>query len=278
MKKLLKLFQGLKFNWPASFGGVLALITIGSILLLAISITRAEMPALSTPAPSPTPMPASTPTPSPTSMPTSTPIPSPTSRPAPTLTLSPTPGFANWIMFLSDREVDFFGSPLVFLTTQDGKEVKKAPAELAARMSELWEEYMFSPDRSYKVFVNQDGHLYIYFFQDKTSWPLYRPGTGLAYDPQWSPTGDWIVFVCTEAGHDQIFLIRPDGKERRLLFDPGQGMWAKHPTFSPDGRRVVFWSNIETGRRQLFVINIDGTGLVRIKSDYNDWEPLWLRR
>lgn len=206
---------------------------------------------------------------------TPTPTSTPTPRPSPK---TPVPkSFAGWIMFVSDREVDFFGSPTVWLINPGTMETRHAPSSLAARLGELWEEYMYSPARSHKAFVNPDGHLYIYFLQDKTYWPLYRPGEGFAYDPQWSPTGEWIVFVCTEAGHDQLWLIRPDGTERRLLFDPGQGMWAKHPTFAPDGSRIVFWSNIETGRRQLFTINIDGSGLRRLHSDFNDWEALWLR-
>ena len=31
-------------------------------------------------------------------------------------------------------------------------------------------------------------------------------------------------------------------------------------TFSPDGKQLVFWSNRDTGRRQLWIMNADGKG------------------
>lgn len=295
MRRLKKLLEGLSFDMDARWKGVAAgaVAFVALVLLLSLAFRMAayrpmeeattatavqrktaDVRASVSPA---APMPEITSTPTAATTPTFTPT--PTSTPTPRANKKPaTPAsYRGWILFVSDRETDFFGSPTVWMVNPDTLEWRRAPAELAGKYEMLREQYAWSPDHSHKAYVNPDLHLWIHFPQGGGSWPLYRPGSGAAYDPQWSPAGDWIVFVCTEAGWDQIQLIRPDGSERRILFDPGPGMWAKHPSWSPDGKRIVFWSNIETGRKQLFVINLDGSGLRRLKSEYNDWDPLWLR-
>ena len=54
--------------------------------------------------------------------------------------------------------------------------------------------------------------------------------------------------------------------------------WDKHPSWSPDGNQIVFWSNRDTGRRQLWIMNADGSNQrVMISSPYQDWDPIWLK-
>jgi TolB protein len=98
-----------------------------------------------------------------------------------------------------------------------------------------------------------------------------------SYDPAWSPGGEWIAFVSTEGGNDEIFLIRPDGSDlRRLTTNTWE--WDKHPTWSPDGSQIVFWSNRESGRRQLWIMNADGSNPRELlESPYNDWDPIWVK-
>lgn len=102
-------------------------------------------------------------------------------------------------------------------------------------------------------------------------------GRNWSYDPAWSPRGDLIAYVSTEPGNDEIFTIRPDGSEPRRLTD-NSWEWDKHPTWSPDGQHIVFYSNRDTGRRQLWIMNADG-GNQRLlfSSDYNDWDPIWVK-
>jgi Tol biopolymer transport system component len=56
----------------------------------------------------------------------------------------------------------------------------------------------------------------------------------------------------------QLYTMRADGTEQtRLIRDPGEN--AIHPSWSPDGRRLVFTASRD-GQPQLAFINADGTG------------------
>jgi hypothetical protein len=98
-----------------------------------------------------------------------------------------------------------------------------------------------------------------------------------SYDPAWSPKADRIVFVSNRAGSDDIYTINADGSDlRRLTISTWE--WNKHPSWSPDGTQIVFWSNRATGRRQLWIVNADGTGLrLLLNSPYGDWDPVWVK-
>jgi Tol biopolymer transport system component len=100
---------------------------------------------------------------------------------------------------------------------------------------------------------------------------------GMSYDAVWSPVDYRIAFVSASSGGDEIYTIRPDGSElTRLTFNDWE--WDKHPSWSPDGTQIVFWSNRETARRQIWIMNADGSGQRNLSnSEYNDWDPVWVR-
>jgi TolB protein len=51
----------------------------------------------------------------------------------------------------------------------------------------------------------------------------------------------------------------------------------KHPSYSPDGRQIVFASN-RTGKKQLWVMDSDGGNLRRLLDiDADCWDPVWIR-
>lgn len=71
-----------------------------------------------------------------------------------------------------------------------------------------------------------------------------------------------------EPGRLEIFVMNADGADRRQVTSNGASNFA--PYFHPDGRRIVFSSNVETrgdgGRPSfhLYLIGEDGTGLERL--------------
>ena len=63
----------------------------------------------------------------------------------------------------------------------------------------------------------------------------------------------------------EIFIMDADGSNKRQLTDNGAANWA--PAFHPNGRQIIFSSNLHApGTREfdLYLVNVDGTGLERI--------------
>ena len=49
-------------------------------------------------------------------------------------------------------------------------------------------------------------------------------------------------------------------------------------SYSPDGSQIVFYSNRGSGRRQLWMMNADGSGERNISNnEWEDWDPVWTR-
>jgi len=131
----------------------------------------------------------------------------------------------------------------------------------------------FSPDGSRMAFAsNQDGVTSIYIGSANGGGGASRLTSGAkATDPSWSPTGDFITFVTRET---DICIIRPDGTGFRQLTG-GQGI-NHRPSFSPDGRMIVF-SSTRNGRLQLFVMSANGDNPQPLMPDnrMHQEQPYW---
>jgi Tol biopolymer transport system component len=63
----------------------------------------------------------------------------------------------------------------------------------------------------------------------------------------------------------ELFVSGPDGKARKQITNNNCANFA--PTFTPDGKRIVFSSNMHKcdGRDfELYMVNVDGTGLKQL--------------
>jgi Tol biopolymer transport system component len=91
-------------------------------------------------------------------------------------------------------------------------------------------------------------------------------GGGFAFNfPSWSPDGQLITFyAAVDGGHD-IWVARSDGTEEWPLSQhPPDEYW---PTFSPDGSRIVFGSNVGSGCCQWQLVVMDPDGSARMTLD-----------
>lgn len=100
--------------------------------------------------------------------------------------------------------------------------------------------------------------------------------------PRWSPDGRLIAYVCSDVDREGIIgdmcTIPAEGGARVNLTNHLE--FYSQFDWSPDGSKLVFSRTAEAGgfREDLFVMNADGSGLVRLtRSDANEFMPSWGR-
>ena len=98
-----------------------------------------------------------------------------------------------------------------------------------------------------------------------------------AWDPSWSPDGQWIVFLSSRDGGGEIYLVdtgRP-GPKRQIQRMTHDLVRKDNPSFSPDGRLIAYVA--EHGRFfHIFVVGADGKNQVRLThNEENHWGPTW---
>jgi TolB protein len=80
-----------------------------------------------------------------------------------------------------------------------------------------------------------------------------------------------------EPANFEIWVMDADGRNKRRVTDFGAASFA--PYFTPDGRRIIFSSNLENPRGRnfdLYLVNLDGTGLERVTySEVFDGFPMF---
>ncbi|MSP11768.1 MAG: hypothetical protein EXR62_02300 [Chloroflexi bacterium] len=134
------------------------------------------------------------------------------------------------------------------------------------------------PDGVQRVFVQGYRETFeLWLVNQKDGWISYLLGRGgINYDPTWSPQSDLIAYVNSGPGGDQIMVVDKEGKNPRQLTNFVK-LQAKHPSWSPDGQQLIFWTNRDDNLKQIYVINVDGTGLRRLSDGQsNDWDPVWV--
>jgi TolB protein len=148
-------------------------------------------------------------------------------------------------------------------------------------------EGVLSPDGKQIVFTSlKDGDLDIYTMNvDGTN--VRRLTTTPGYDggPWWSPDGSKIVYRAwhppdsagladyqgllaqrmVRPSRMELWVMNADGSDQRQITKLGGANFG--PSWTPDGRRIVFSSNYKTPRSrnfELFLVNLDGSGLEQL--------------
>jgi hypothetical protein len=251
---------------------------------------------------------AGTPTPTPLHMWTATPTPLiwvdvpvlPTATPQRTIStpdpfLVP-PEFYGRIGFVSDREG---GRPAWYIMDPDGSNVQRLSGPdiyYAALVRDT-----IDPSGEYQVIVTEprtpqydrqvgkNTELSIVRLADGYQWYIIGQTRGADYFPAYCPAEPrYIAYTSQQSGNDEIFVVDllSGDREGAVLtttrLTENEWQWDKHPSWSPDCRQIVFYSNRD-GRNQIYVMdfmgmNYPGGNQHNISNNpYNDWDPVWFK-
>lgn len=171
------------------------------------------------------------------------------------------------------------GNSEICLIRADGSgEIQDLTQNEARDVKPAW-----SPDGSQIVFSsNRDGNYELYQIYlmnaDGSNQHRIYYSNAMNVDTSWSPDGHEIMFTSDKedggTGNFEIFAVEPETTtpERRLTFRHGYDIY---PAYSPDGKHVAFVGKGD-GNSEIYLMNADGTGLVRLTRDLaEDTEPSW---
>lgn len=95
-------------------------------------------------------------------------------------------------------------------------------------------------------------------------------GDTVDFHPDFSPDGKYIVYSSKPAAGSyftdmNLWIMDSDGKNRRRI--TSKSAMYLQPTFTPDGEKVIFISNLEDGLWDIWSIKISGSELTRLTRD-----------
>ena len=136
--------------------------------------------------------------------------------------------------------------------------------------------------RTGKIAFSSDkgGKTMIYTMGPKGSHPKQLTFAGqYNSNPDWHPEKEELVFSGLSEGRMDLFRIssKGTGLKRLTSLRKKNNQWAncESPSFSPDGRFVVFSSDF-SGTYQLYVLNLEDLSIERITFDYHHYKsPKW---
>ncbi len=159
------------------------------------------------------------------------------------------------------------------LSTQEVTQLTFPPgAALSPSWSPNGREIVFTSDRGRKP------QLYIMSADGSNVRRLTFEGKYNAA-PSWSPRGEWIAYVCRIPKQGfRLCRISPDGQERSQITSGSHEEMDDSPSWSPDGRHLVF-SSMRNGQSHIYMINDDGTELEQLTSGGThhsspSWSPI----
>lgn len=191
------------------------------------------------------------------------------------------------IAFVSDRiyKVPLEGGSLeiaagleLYVMDADGSNIERlSRGESDVSLYPAW-----SPDGKRIVYMNIGGNeanLYVVDLDAPDAEPINITADTdvMAWNPDWSPSGDDIVFMGDHEGGKDVFHIRADGSNLINLTIDWRGL-SGDPSWSPDGERIVFASNPDNDTVNLYIMTKAGGDITPLTTEGEQYvQPQWSR-
>jgi TolB protein len=133
----------------------------------------------------------------------------------------------------------------------------------------------WSPDGKWIAFT-RDGRLFVMTPAGKKLRRVTTTSGGEEREPAWAPDGTWIALVRRQPSFTtrEIWRVRPDGGDLQRVTRLDAASYG--PEWSPDGERIVFSSNANDDRYQIYEIGASGKGLRRLTFQPGEYfDPSW---
>jgi TolB protein len=133
----------------------------------------------------------------------------------------------------------------------------------------------WSPDGKWIAFVRirsgNHGRIWVISPEGRAAHSLGLAGG----EPAWSPDATQLAFAHARSGTSRetvdLYIANADGSGIKRLTHEREGIVSHHPSWSPDGRSIVYMS-----RNSLWTIGVSGRGAHRLtRSPMEDVDPDW---
>jgi TolB protein len=90
-------------------------------------------------------------------------------------------------------------------------------------------------------------------------------------NPTWSPNGTQLAFDAYNMSLRKrfIWVMDPNGNHQTRLFE------GENPTWSPDGTQIAFTRYANITSSQIYIANVDGSGIRQVTFDRYNTQPAW---